>query len=118
MGTTTNAVLTKTAERHRTPIAAEAVQINRLDRHGEQEREPLDDNCVLTSRSCIATSKEAAAGEQSVVVVRSHSPVLEGRGGGMRWCWAGRDGQRSERWDTGAGFSAARSRRVYLLTMG
>ena len=46
-GTTTNAVLTKTTERNRTPIAAEVVRIDRLDRHGEQERERQDDNCVL-----------------------------------------------------------------------
>ena len=46
-GTTMNAGLTKTTERNRTPIAAEVVRIDRLDRHGEQERERQDDNCVL-----------------------------------------------------------------------
>ena len=47
MGTTTNAGLTKTTERYRTPVAAEVVRIDRLDQHGEQERERQDDKICI-----------------------------------------------------------------------
>ena len=46
-GTTTNAGLTKTTERYRTPVAAEVVRIDRLDQHGEQERERQDDKICI-----------------------------------------------------------------------
>ena len=52
-GTTTDAGLTKTTELHRTPVAADIVRIDRLDRHGEQEREQQDDKKCIQTQHCI-----------------------------------------------------------------